>query len=117
MKILTDDAVNSWKPNIHYCIFLSCGKLMQLCALHMKRDNPYLLDLSAVALDPGNKFNIFNAARHPDMFNPHAASTSAGTWGTLEENEMFAKPLPEPRTPMGWLIDLINRFVRSIQPK
>lgn len=68
MKILTDEAVNSWKYNIHYCILNSCGKLLQLCALHMKRDNPYLLELLAIVLDPDNKFNTFNLTRHSDQY-------------------------------------------------
>lgn len=63
MKILTDEAVNSWKYNIHYCIFNSCAKFMQLCALHLKRDNSYLLELLSVVLDPDNKFNTFNISR------------------------------------------------------
>lgn len=63
MKILTDEAVNSWKYNIHYCIFNSCAKFMQLCALHLKRDNSYLLELLSVVLDPDNKFNTFNVSR------------------------------------------------------
>lgn len=63
MKILTDEAVNSWKYNIHYCILNSCVKFMQLCALHLKRDNSYLLELLSVVLDPDNKFNTFNVSR------------------------------------------------------
>lgn len=68
MKILTDEAVNSWKYNIHFCILNSCGKFMQLCALHLKRDNHHLLDLLAVVLDPDNKFNTFNMSRQSDQF-------------------------------------------------
>lgn len=63
MKILTDEAVNSWKYNIHNCILNSCVKFMQLCALHLKRDNSYLLDLLNTVLDPDNKFNTFNISR------------------------------------------------------
>lgn len=63
MKILTDEAVNSWKFNIHNCIFNSCVKFMQLCALHLKRDNSYLLELLNTVLDPDNKFNTFNISR------------------------------------------------------
>lgn len=63
VKILTDEAVNSWKYNIHSCILMSCGKLLHLCALHMKLDNPFLLELLAIALDPDNKFNTHNASR------------------------------------------------------
>lgn len=65
MKILTDEAVNSWKYNIHQCILNSCIKFLQLCSLHLKRDNSYLLDLLGVVLDPDNKFNTFNISRQP----------------------------------------------------
>ena len=111
LKILTDEAVNTWKPNIQNCILMSCGKLMQLCALHMKRDNPFLLDLLSVVLDPENKFHTFNAARQPEMFLGSTEGTSTGAsggvWGPLTET--YAVPLPEPRNPKGWLVDLINR--------
>lgn len=110
LKILTDEAVNTWKPNIQNCILLSCGKLMQLCALHMKRDNPCLLDLISVVLDPENKFHTFNATRQPEMFAVPSADRQAeagGAWGPLAET--FAVSLTEPRNPKGWLVDLINR--------
>lgn len=105
MKILTDEAVNTWKPNIQNCILLSCGKLLQLCALHMKRDNPFLLDLLSVVLDPENKFHIFNASRQAEMFT--GADSANGVWGQLTDT--YAVPLVEPRNPKGWLVDLINR--------
>uniref|UniRef100_A0A0K8W252 ubiquitinyl hydrolase 1 n=1 Tax=Bactrocera latifrons TaxID=174628 RepID=A0A0K8W252_BACLA len=104
-KILTDEAVNSWKYNIHHCILLSCGKLLHLIAIHMPRDNPYLLDLLAMVFDPENKFNTFNAARQPSCF-----AAPEFLWGVLDANKMFAKPPPEPKNPRGWLVDLINRF-------
>ncbi|XP_030369464.1 probable ubiquitin carboxyl-terminal hydrolase FAF isoform X2 [Scaptodrosophila lebanonensis] len=104
-KILTDEAVNSWKYNIHHCILVSCGKLLHLIAIHMQRDNPYLLDLLAIVFDPDNKFNAFNAARQPECF-----ALPECIWGVLDSNKMFAKPPPEPKNPRGWLVDLINRF-------
>uniref|UniRef100_A0A1A9ZPQ2 ubiquitinyl hydrolase 1 n=1 Tax=Glossina pallidipes TaxID=7398 RepID=A0A1A9ZPQ2_GLOPL len=104
-KILTDEAVNSWKYNIHHCILISCGKLLHLIAIHMTRDNPYLLDLLAIVFDPDNKFNTFNAARQPECF-----ASPEHLWGVLDGNKMFAKPPPEPKNPRGWLVDLINRF-------
>lgn len=127
MKILTDEAVNSWKYNIHFCILNTCGKLLQLCALHMRRDNPYLLDLLAVVLDPENKFNMFNVTRASDQYVTPVPSTTVGiagnsvspstgvasvggNWGALDESTTFAKSPPEPRSPRGWLVDLINRF-------
>lgn len=125
MKILTDEAVNSWKYNIHFCILNTCGKLLQLCALHMDRDNPYLLDLLTVVLDPENKFNMFNVSRASDQYvasvsstpsvsgavpTSAAAVTVGGNWGILEEHTTYAKSPPEPRSPRGWLVDLLNRF-------
>ncbi|XP_075145926.1 ubiquitin carboxyl-terminal hydrolase-like faf isoform X2 [Haematobia irritans] len=104
-KILTDEAVNSWKYTIHHCILISCGKLLHLIAIHMTRDNPYLLDLLALVFDPDNKYNNFNAARHPECYSP-----PEHLWGVLDGNKMFAKSPPEPKNPRGWLVDLINRF-------
>lgn len=62
MKILTDEAMDIHYC-MHYCIFNSCAKFMQLCALHLKRDNSYLLELLSIVLDPENKFNTFNISR------------------------------------------------------
>lgn len=104
-KILTDEAVNSWKYTIHHCILISCGKLLHLIAIHMTRDNPYLLDLLALVFDPENKYNTFNAARQPECYSP-----PDHLWGVLDGNKMFAKSPPEPKNPRGWLVDLINRF-------
>ncbi|XP_017073329.2 probable ubiquitin carboxyl-terminal hydrolase FAF isoform X5 [Drosophila eugracilis] len=104
-KILTDEAVNSWKYNIHHCILVSCGKLLHLIAIHMQRDNPYLLDLLAIVFDPENKFNTFNAARQPECF-----ATPDCIWGQLDSNKMYARPPAEPKNARGWLVDLINRF-------
>lgn len=109
MKILTDEAVNSWKYNIHYCILMSCGKLLQLTALHMKRDNPYLLDLLAVVLDPDNKFHTFNASRQPEIYLPgtNGVGLQSPIWGNTED--IYAVSPAEPRHPKGWLVDLLNR--------
>lgn len=79
VKILTDEAVNSWKYNIHFCILNTCGKLLQLCALHMQRDNASLLDLLAIVLDPDNKFNTFNISRLADQFVGAVANAGANS--------------------------------------
>lgn len=126
IKILTDEAVNSWKYNIHFCILNTCGNLLQLIALHMQRDNLYLLELLAVVLDPENRFNTYNVARVSDQYTPPAVtlvtlvggtepiatipSTAGGQWGVLDEQHVFARSPAEPRSPRGWLVDLINRF-------
>lgn len=52
-KLLTDEAVSSWKPNIQQCIRSNCERLVKLCALRM--DNPYLLNLLAILFNPSNK--------------------------------------------------------------
>jgi ubiquitin carboxyl-terminal hydrolase 9/24 len=108
-KILTDDAVSSWKLNIHNNILMLCGKLLHLCALHMKVDNSCLLDLLAIVLDAENKFHTHNASRQSELFSVQGAPIE-GLWGTLLDNQVFAKSPPEPRSPKGWLVDLINRF-------
>lgn len=98
MKILTDEAVNSWKYNIHYCILNSCAKFMQLCASHLKRDNSYLLELLSVVLDPDNKFNTFNISRQATI--PVVASLAANA---KNENSVGQTPaistVPSTTTP------------------
>lgn len=48
---------------------------MQLCALHLKRDNSFLLELLSVVLDPDNKFNTFNLSRQATI--PYVPSLAA----------------------------------------
>lgn len=106
-KILSDDAVSSWKINIHNNILILCGKLLQLCALHMKADNSYMLELLAIVFDPENKFhshNAHNAARQSELFTVHGSMAADSNWN------QFAKSPLEPRPPKGWLVDLINTF-------
>lgn len=54
-KILTDDAVNSWKLNIHNCINANCARLVELCVLKLDEDWFPLLDLLAMVFNPSNK--------------------------------------------------------------
>ena len=54
-KILTDDAVNSWKLNIHNCINANCERLVELCILKLEEDWFPLLDLLAMVFNPNNK--------------------------------------------------------------
>lgn len=105
IKILTDEAVSSWKYNIHHCILMSCSKLIHLIALHMKHDNPHLLNLLAVVFDPDNKFQTQNASRQLELYLSLGESDEP-----LQEGKIFARPPPEPKNPRGWLVDLINRF-------
>lgn len=55
-KILTDDAVSSWKNNIQQCVRSNCEKLVKLCA--MKLDDPRFLHLLYMIFNPGNKYEI-----------------------------------------------------------
>ncbi|XP_008200473.2 probable ubiquitin carboxyl-terminal hydrolase FAF-X isoform X3 [Tribolium castaneum] len=100
-KILTDDAVSSWKANIHACIHNNCLKLIELCVAKLSHDWFPLLDLLAMVLNPNNKFHTFNSSRQ---------SETAGPGSTLSEEELFARPSNDLRNPRGWLVDLINRF-------
>lgn len=100
-KILTDEAVSSWKTNIHICIYQNCLKLIELCVVKLPHDYYPLLDLLAMALNPNNKFHSFNSTRQ---------SETAGPGCILTEEELFARPSSDPRNPRGWLVDLINRF-------
>lgn len=102
-KILNDDAVSSWKINIHNNILLLCGKLLQLCALHMNSDMACLLELLTIVFEPENKFHTHNIAKQYELFLVQESVHS-------DESKIFAKSSPDPRPPKGWLVDLINTF-------
>lgn len=99
-KILTDDAVSSWKFEIHRCILRNCEKLIELCVSKLSQDWFPLLELLAVVLNPQCKFHTFNLTRPSELY---PLNTSNG------DEEIFAKS-PDIRAPRGWLVDLINRF-------
>ncbi|XP_028175087.1 probable ubiquitin carboxyl-terminal hydrolase FAF-X [Ostrinia furnacalis] len=105
-KILTDDAVSSWKSNIQQCVRSNCEKLVKLCAL--KLDDPRFLNLLCMAFTPSNKFHTFNASRTCEGLSVTTSSTSVGQ-GSTQEPEVFAKS-HDHRTPRGWLVHLINVF-------
>lgn len=65
-KILTDDAVSSWKPDIHKCIYRNSERLVELIVLKMGSDNVHLLDLLGIIFNPGNKFHGHNSSRQPE---------------------------------------------------
>ncbi|KAF5307812.1 hypothetical protein FQR65_LT06684 [Abscondita terminalis] len=100
-KILTDDAVSSWKSNIHSCINQNCMRLVELCVLKLSQDWFPLLDLLAMVFNPNSKFHAFNSARQ---------SETIGTSTTLSEEELYARPSIDSRNPRGWLVDLLNKF-------
>ncbi|CAH0691384.1 unnamed protein product [Chilo suppressalis] len=105
-KILTDDAVSSWKNNIQQCVRSNCEKLVKLCA--MKLDDPRFLHLLSMVFNPNNKFHIFNASRTSEGLSVATSSASIGQ-GSTQEPEIFAKS-QDHRTPRGWLVHLINVF-------
>ncbi|XP_059479532.1 probable ubiquitin carboxyl-terminal hydrolase FAF-X isoform X3 [Neocloeon triangulifer] len=100
-KILTDEAVNSWKYNIHHCIQQNCERLVELCVLKLPHDWFPLLDLLAIVFNPNNKFHAFNGGRQ---------SETVPSGSPMQDDELFARPLPDLRAPKGWLADLINKF-------
>ncbi|KAK6644525.1 hypothetical protein RUM43_000792 [Polyplax serrata] len=100
-KILTDDAVNSWKPNIQLYIYQNCQRLVELCVVKLNQDWFPLLDLLAMLFNPNCKFHIFNNARQPE-------SIPLGL--NVPDEEIFGRPAQDSRLPRGWLVDLINSF-------
>ncbi|XP_033356836.1 probable ubiquitin carboxyl-terminal hydrolase FAF-X isoform X1 [Bombus vosnesenskii] len=100
-KILTDDAVSSWKMNIQNCINANCERLVDLCILKLDEDWFPLLDLLAMVFNPSNKFHTFNAARVSETVPPGS---------DIPDEQLYARPPPDSRSPRGWLVDLINRF-------
>ncbi|XP_023706840.1 probable ubiquitin carboxyl-terminal hydrolase FAF-X isoform X1 [Cryptotermes secundus] len=100
-KILTDDAVNSWKFNIHHCIYQNCERLVELCVVKLSQDWFPLLDLLAMVFNPNNKFHTFNGTRPSETVSPGS---------NIPDEDLYAQLPPDTRTPRGWLVDLINRF-------
>ncbi|RZF45226.1 hypothetical protein LSTR_LSTR012649 [Laodelphax striatellus] len=100
-KILTDDAVNSWKYNIHSCILNNCSRLVELDVVKLNQDWFPLLDLLAMVFNPNNKTSSYNASRQ---------SESVPLASNLADEELYARPPPDARSPRGWLVDLINKF-------
>ncbi|KAG6452569.1 hypothetical protein O3G_MSEX007736 [Manduca sexta] len=103
-KILTDDAVSSWKNNIQQCVRSNCEKLVKLSA--MKLDDPRFLHLLSMVFNPNNKFHTFNVSRTSEGLS--VSCNSAGQ-GSTQEVEVFARS-QDHRTPRGWLVHLINVF-------
>ncbi|XP_065644318.1 ubiquitin carboxyl-terminal hydrolase 9X isoform X4 [Hydra vulgaris] len=93
-KVLMDDAVSTWKFEIHKCILKNTEKLIELCVVKLEQDWFPLLDLLAMALNPNSKFHLFNSARNSEFTPSHG-------W--------FAR-CNDCRQPKGWLVDLVNQF-------
>lgn len=66
-KIMTDEAVSSWRSDIHKCILRNCERLIELCVLKLDDDWFPLQDLLALVLNPNNKFHIYNASKHTEF--------------------------------------------------
>ncbi|OBS73281.1 hypothetical protein A6R68_12135, partial [Neotoma lepida] len=99
-KILTDEAVSGWKFEIHRCIINNTHRLVELCVAKLAQDWFPLLELLAMALNPHCKFHIYNGTRPCE-----SVSSSV----QVPEDELFARS-PDPRSPKGWLVDLLNKF-------
>ena len=65
---MTDEAVSSWRFDIHKCILRNCERLVELCVVKLHDDWFPLLDLLAMVLNPANKFHLYNGSR-PSEFN------------------------------------------------
>ncbi|XP_049729318.1 probable ubiquitin carboxyl-terminal hydrolase FAF-X isoform X6 [Loxodonta africana] len=99
-KILTDEAVSGWKFEIHRCIVNNTHRLVELCVAKLSQDWFPLLELLAMALNPHCKFHIYNGTRPCESVSSNVQ---------LPEDELFARS-PDPRSPKGWLVDLLNKF-------
>eukprot|EP00794_Sanderia_malayensis_P010838 gene10838-11990_t len=96
-KIFLDDAVSTWKFEIHKYIMKNADRLIELCVVKLDQDWFPLLDLLAVVLDPKSRFHQYNATR-----------TSETVVANDESKTYFAKS--SDYMPRGWLVDLVNRF-------
>lgn len=83
-KILTDDAVSSWKPEIHKAIMKNCERLVDLIVVKLRVDWFPLFDLMSTLFNPTNKFHLFNANRQPETYSPDV---------TVSDDELFARPV------------------------
>uniref|UniRef100_H2QZC4 Ubiquitin specific peptidase 9, Y-linked n=1 Tax=Pan troglodytes TaxID=9598 RepID=H2QZC4_PANTR len=99
-KILMDEAVSGWKFEIHRCIINNTHRLVELCVAKLSQDWFPLLELLAMALNPYCKFHIYNGTRPCELISSNAQ---------LPDDELFARS-SDPRSPKGWLVDLINKF-------
>jgi len=89
-KILTDDAVSSWKPEIQKCILKNSERLVDLIVSKLSQDWFPLLELLGILFNPSNKFHSFNGTRQPDLISDPP----------LSDDTVFARP-PDSRYPKG----------------
>ena len=67
VRILTDDAVNTWKNDIYKHIYNNTLKGVELCTLKMLDDWFPLLELLALIFNPQCKYHVINSMRSPEM--------------------------------------------------
>lgn len=107
-KILTDEAVNGWKPEIHRCIFNNCEKLIDLIVLKLDSDCLPLLELLSIVFNPNNKFHTFTSSRIIET--PRSSLPDQPL--QEQQQEIYAKS-NDSRNPRHYLIELLNRFGRQ----
>lgn len=100
-KILTDDAVSSWKPEIHKAILKNCERLVDLMVVKLRVDWFPLFDLMSTLFNPTNKFHMFNANRQPESYSPDVQ---------VSEEELFARPI-EMRQCKGKQVRIFNPII------
>lgn len=130
-KILCDDAVTSWKSEIHKCIFRNCKHLIELCALKILSDECLvILELLALVFNPNNKFHthIANETAFPSVFflfdeprnnnnNNNDADENIDEESEIarlkiENNEPIYATSKCADSPRLWLVELIEDFGR-----
>ena len=103
-KIMTDEAVSSWRFDIHKCILKNCERLVSLVCTKVGEDWFPLLELLALVFNPTNKFHVYNSSRATDEAAGGEAEgerkLEAGVWALSVDT----------RQPKGWLVDLLNVF-------
>uniref|UniRef100_A0A1X7TIR8 UBP34/UBP24/USP9X/USP9Y-like ARM repeat region domain-containing protein n=1 Tax=Amphimedon queenslandica TaxID=400682 RepID=A0A1X7TIR8_AMPQE len=103
IRILTDDAVKTWKLDIQLDIYNNSRYLVELCVYKIEDDSTYLLDLLAIVFNPSCKWNVFNSSEDPTSCVP----------GEKWEELLYARPLPDAHKhnmKVVCLVVLINRF-------
>jgi ubiquitin carboxyl-terminal hydrolase 9/24 len=96
---MMDDAVTSWKPEIHQYIYDSCLKLIELCVAKLADDWFPLLELLSMIFNGNNKFHQVNNSEPAKML-PRDGSTASEIL-YAESHDHYVK---------GWLVDFVNTF-------
>lgn len=101
VRVLDDDAVNAWNPDIQSYILTNTKLLVELCAVKVDQDWFPLMELLARALNPNCKWNNFNREQKSEWLQKAEAAGTA--------DSLFSCS-PDDKEPRGWLCDLINIF-------